>query len=69
MMGRPGYEPPRWADDLPEPHVVELVCRCPDPDACATNALVADRNTGWKEFFRVRGELEELRRSSAEVTS
>jgi hypothetical protein len=41
------------------PHVVEVICTCPDPDQCTTNDLVANRNTGGKEYFRVLGLLEQ----------
>jgi hypothetical protein len=51
-----------WAERLPPPHEVTIVCRCPDPDVCATNALVQDRNTGWKEAFRMRELLDDCLR-------
>jgi hypothetical protein len=46
--------------NLPPAHVVEVMCRCPDPDTCVTNDLVADRNTGWKEYFRLLKALTEV---------
>jgi hypothetical protein len=50
-----------WPNAHNQPHVVEILCTCPDPDQCATSALAADRNSGWKEAWRIRSELERLR--------